>query len=187
MMLAAAIPAHVKIDWLQIWMKMGWLDIVFLVAFGLGVVMGLRRGLASVMPRVLEVMTAQVVALEYGKLVSEFIQSRIQISFFVVHFVVFSALAVTAIVTIRVLFQVVSAFATFDFKSPLKGVGGAVLGGLHYFLFLGLVSSLLILIPLPFIQDTYSSRSISGPFLAESSVQVHDFFAKWLPESWRAR
>ena len=49
------------------------------------------------------------------------------------------------------------------------------------------ISALLILIPVPFIQNTFQGQSLSGPFLAGLSQQVHDFFARWLPLAWRVK
>lgn len=185
-MILAAIPAQFHIDWTLIGMRMGWIDVVFLFAFGFGVYVGLKNGLAKILPRFFQVVVAQVVVVEYSKPLAAFLQIRFLIPLEILHIVLFAVLAIGSIVLIHFLFQLLTLIATVDFKAPINNVGGALLSGFQWILFLGLVSSFLLLFPLPFIQDTFHNRSLSGPYLAESSGQVHDFFAKWLPNTWRA-
>ncbi|MBI4368355.1 MAG: CvpA family protein [Candidatus Omnitrophica bacterium] len=186
MILAAATPAEVRVDWLLIWTKMGWLDIVFLLVFAIGIFLGLKRGLAKVSERLIEVVVAQIVTIEYSRAWSEWIQIRVHVPFELLHVVVFAALAIVSIIAVRFIFRVLELFAAIEFKSPLNGVGGALLGGFQHLLFLSLISSFLLLFPLPFIQTTFKDGSISGPYLASTSQKVHDTFVKWFPGTWRA-
>ena len=186
-MTLATVPVHVQVDWLSLWMKTGWLDIVFLVAFAIGVFLGLQRGLSKILPHLIEVLVAQVVTIEYSKGLAQILAARFQIPVLILHIVLFAALAVASILLVRILFQLLMLIATMDFKSPISGVAGAILSGAHFVLFLSLVSTFAVLIPLPFIQHTFTDRSLSGSFLIQLSGQVHDYFVKFLPAVWQIK
>ncbi len=170
----------------MIWMKMGWMDIIFLVVFFAGIFIGLRKGVGQVFPGFVSVVTAQFVTVEYTQAFAEFMQARLQIPILILDIAIFTVLAAASIVSILFLFRIFSLIATMEFKHPIKNAAGALLSGFQFILFLGLLSSLLVKFPLPFIQDTFKRRSLIGPYLAESSEQVHDFFIPWFPKNWRA-
>ena len=184
-MFLAAVPAQIKVDWASLWMNMGWMDIVFLLTFAFGVFLGLQKGLSKVFPVFFEVVTAQTVSIEYSKTLAEFLYVRIPIPVEFLHIGVFAVLAIACIILVRLLFQLLLLFASVDFKSPVNNAGGAILSGVAWFLYLSLISSFLVLFQIPFIQETFTGRSISGPYLVKSSQRVHDFFVKFFPRSWR--
>ena len=181
----AAIPAQINVDWIEVWTRMGWLDIVFVAAFIFGTFLGLRNGLARVFPGLFEVLAAQWVTLEYGQGFSDFLARKVPLSGFILHALVFAGLAIATILIMRFTFQLLSILVAVEFKPPLNGVGGALLGGLQFVLYLSLIAGFLTLFPLPFIQDTFSGRTISGPYLVESNQIVHDTFSNWIPKAWR--
>ena len=186
-MVLTTIPAQAQLDWASIWMSMGWLDIVLLCAFIFGVFLGLRRGLAKTFPGFFEVMIAQTLSIEYSQAIAQFLNTGFKsIPVEILNIVVFAVLAVGSIVILRFLFRLLALVASVDFKSPLNNVGAAIVGGLQFMLLLGLVSYFLTLFPIPFLQETFNGRSISGPYLVASNQYVHQFLIKWFPDSWRA-
>ncbi len=187
-MILVAVPLRVKMGWFLLWSQMGWVDIIFLIVFGAGIFIGLRSGLTKVLPRLFGVLGAQVVAIEYSKPLAEFLKDRIFVPAQILEIVLFPLFAIGSIILVRFLFQLLAFFATVDFKPPFNGVGGALVSGFQFLLLLGLVTSFLALFPVPFIQETFTAdRSFSGPYLAQSSKEVHNFFVKWLPDVWRIK
>ena len=187
MIILASAVTNLNVHWGELWMKMGWLDIVLLLAFAIGVFMGLQKGLARVFPHTVEILSTQLVTLEYSKFLADFFQPKLPIPGVILHPAVFILLAAACILINRILAQMLAAVVTVDFKSPVNNAGGALVSGFNLVLYLSLISALLILIPVPFIQNTFQGQSLSGPFLAGLSQQVHDFFARWLPLAWRVK
>ncbi|OGW86190.1 MAG: hypothetical protein A3C35_07840 [Omnitrophica bacterium RIFCSPHIGHO2_02_FULL_46_11] len=189
-MFLATVPAKVvevqKMDWSGLWAKMGWIDIVFLIILAVGIFIGARRGLAKVLSGLCSVLIAQIVAIEYGQAISNFLQLRIPIPIEVIQIVIFAALAVGSLVGVHFLFRILGIIASLEFKPPLNNIAGGLLGGLQLILLLGLISTFLTLFPIPFIQETFTGRSVAGPYLSQSSTYVHDFFVRWIPIGWQS-
>lgn len=184
-MILTVIPTEVKVSWFLLWTRMGWVDVIFLITFGIGLFIGLRDGLAKALPRLCGVLVAQIIAIEYSKPSAEFLRNRIFIPAEALEIILFALFAIASIFLIRFLFQLLSFVGTVDFKSPFSGAGGALVSGFHFILLLGLIASFFALFPFPFIQETFKGRSsFTGTYLAESSKEVHDFFIKWLPDNW---
>lgn len=181
-MLLEAVSGQVKEDWTLFLTRIQWLDIVFVIALALGVFLGLKRGLSKVIPRFLEVVVAQIIAVEYFEYAAELLAKWIPIPAWIIQMLVFSGLAIGLIVLTRFLFQILSLVATIEFKPLVSNVVGALLGGLQFVLLLSLISSFLLLIPAPYLQETYSTRSLSGSYLAKASKQVNQVFTHWLPK-----
>ena len=182
-MILEAIPTQVKSDWSLLLMRVQWLDILFVIMFVLGAFVGLKRGLGKVISRFLEVIVAQVITVEYYEALADFLAKWVPAPIWILQTIVFGSIAVALIIAIRFLFQVFSFVATVEFKPAINNIGGTVLGALQFILFLGLLSSFLLLIPVPLIQEAFSSNSLSGPYLAQTSKQVNKLFTHWLPKT----
>ena len=72
------------------------------------------------------------------------------------------------------------------FKTLIKNVAGAVFGGIHFVLLLVLISSFVLLLPIPALHETFQSRSLSGPSLAKLGPRIHSVLQPLIPETWRA-
>lgn len=183
----AAVPTQVQADWSSLWMKTSWLDIVFLCTFVFGVFLGLRRGLAQIFPGFFQVIVAQTVALEYSQTVTDFFHVGLQaVPAEALLMISFAVLTVGSIVVIHFLFQLVALVAHVEFKPPLNNIGAALLSGLTFLLFLGLICYFLDLFKIPFLLEAFTSKSVSGPYLLSSNQLIHDFFIRLLPSAWRA-
>jgi len=186
-MILTATPVQTNVDWSSLVMRMGWVDAVFLFAFALGVFLGLRKGLAKVLPGLLGVTIAQTLAVEYNVSLATFFKIKFQAPAQIVQSLAFAALALGAIFLVRFLFQFFSLLVNVEFKPPINNIGAAIVGGLQLVLFVSLISSFLMFFQVPFIRESLMEHSISGPYLVQSNDQVHDFFIRWFPESWRTQ
>ena len=187
MIFLAATPAQANVDWTLLFTKMGWVDAVFLFVFALGVFFGLRKGLARIFPGLFGVMLAQLMTIEYGPPIAGFLETKLQVPTQALQVIIFVILAVGAILAVRFLFQLLSFFVSVEFRQPLNNVGAAIFGGLQFVLYLCLMVSFLSFFQFPFVQTSLTEGSVSGPYLLQSTQQVHDFFIRWLPNNWRAK
>ena len=151
----------------------------------MGVFIGLRNGLSKVLSELCSIVTALIAATEYAQVIAKSLQVRVPIPFEIIYIVVFGVLAAGSLVAVYFFFKMAGLIASLEFKPPFNNIGGAILGGLQWLLLLGLMSTFLSLIPIPFIQETFTGRSVSGPYLAQSSAAVHHFFVRWIPAGWR--
>lgn len=165
------------------WSSMGWVDIVLIIVLFLGIFFGLKKGLSKMFEGLVEVMTAEVVVVEYSAAFAAVLANRFQISTQIMHAIMFALLAVLSVFILHFTFKLFSLIVDVLFKQPLNNIGGALVGGLQFILFLGLISEFLILFPIPFIQESFQQKSISGPYLIQICGQVHFFFERWIPAS----
>ncbi len=184
-MILTAVSVQTNVDWSSLFMKMGWVDAIFLFAFSLGIFLGLRRGLAKVFPSLFGVVIAQVLAVEYSTPLATFFQAKFQAPAQMVHGIAFAVLAGGSIFLIRFVFQFLSLLVSVEFRPPLNNIGATILGGLQFVLFLSLIASFLIFFKAPFIEQSLMEHSVCGPYLVRSTNQVHDFFIRWFPQSWK--
>lgn len=165
------------------WSSMGWVDIVLIIVLFLGIFFGLKKGLSKMLEGLIGVMTVEVVVVEYSAAFASFLATRFQISTQILHIIMFAVLAILCILILWFTFTLLSLIVDVLFKQPLNNIGGALAGGLQFILFLGLISEFLILFPVPFIQESFLQKSISGPYLIQICEQVHYVFERWIPTS----
>ncbi len=185
-MILTAVSVKTNVDWSSLFMRMGWVDAIFLFVVVLGVFLGLRRGLAKVLPGLFGVVIAQVLAVEYSAPLATFFQTKFQAPAQVVQGIAFAVLAVSSIFLIRFVFQFLSLLVSVEFRPPLNNIGATLFGGLQFIFFLCLFVSFLTFFKVPFIEQSLMEHSVSGPYLVQSTKQVHDFFIRWFPHHWKA-
>ena len=182
-MILEAVSGQAKNDWGIFLANVQWLDIVFVMTFVLGVFLGLKRGLGKVIPKFLAVVLAQAVTIEYYDKLSKFLSNWVgPIPAWLVEAIVYAALAIGVMVLVKFSGELIALTATVEFKPIVNNVGGAIIGGLQYVLALSLFSSFLVLFPIPPLQETFKSHSLSGPYLTEASKKVNHLFTNWLPD-----
>lgn len=168
--------------WLLIWKYMGWIDVVFVIAFAVGVFLGLNRGFGKMLRRVSEVLVAQVVVLEYYQALAQAVHVRIPIPIPLLEIFMFAALAIGSILAILFLFQVLSAIVFIEATPFVRNILGGIIGGVYFVLLLGLLSSFLLMFPSPWMHDSFHKSALSGPFLAELTPQVHGWAKSFILE-----
>jgi uncharacterized membrane protein required for colicin V production len=183
MMFLAAAPIQTEVDWNAVYTHMGWFDVVTLIMFLVGIAFGLRKGLAKALQLIVVVMVAEAVTLQYSELITDFVHAQIPIPKTGLHVVAFLFLALVVMTVIYFSFAILSLIATIQFKNGISRVGGFLSGGFLAILFWSLIASLLILIPMPFVQDVFNEGSITGGPLVQLGVWAHDFVFKWIPET----
>ena len=169
------------------WARMGWVDVVLIVVFFLGVFFGLRKGLAGVLSGLIEVLAAQIVVVEYHASFAASLAGKFNLPPHIAKIVVFSLLAVVCVLAVRFSFKLLALIVTVDFKQPLNHLGGVLVGGLQFVLFLALICQFLMLFQIPYFQESINKRSWSGRYLIHASEQVHYFFQRWVPKAPQAQ
>lgn len=183
-MILALIPDKIKAA--IFWSSVGWVDAVLVIAVLLGIFFGLKKGLAKMLQGLIEIMTAEVLVVEYSGVFAAFLAERFQIPVQILHVVMFMLIAIVSILIVRFMFQLLSLIVDVSFKQPLNNIGGGLIGGLRFVLFVGLISEFLMLFYIPFIQESFQQKSISGPYLIQICEHVHYFFEQWIPASLQA-
>ena len=186
-MLMTEMPVSRQVDWSALWARIGWIDIVFLIVLVVGVIYGMRKGLTKALPGLISVVLAQTLATEYYKAASIELQRFVPLPPSFSDTLLFALIVIAVTVAVFFIFKFLSWIATIQFKSEIDHIFGAILSALRFVLVLGLLASFLSLIPVPFLQETFKSRSISGGFLAHSSESVHHVVAHFLPSGWRVK
>ena len=175
-MILAAVTTQTQSNLNLLVQGVGWVDVIFLLSFVFGMVFGLKQGLGRIIPQLFAIIVAQVVAVEYHGPFADLLYVGLRISFEFLDALVFALLAISSMVLVRLLFQLLTLMASVEFKSPVNNIGATILGGFQWILFLGLTASFLTFFPIPLVHEAFTSnRSLSGPYFVESSQYVHDF------------
>lgn len=180
------IPHETTIDWFLIWTKFGWVDIVFVIAFVIGIFLGFKKSLSGILPRVLGLVISLVASVEYYQLFGAFLHARVPLPLAVWEPILFSSLAFAGYFLVELFFLVLSSIATIQFKNPVASVGGAVFGGIGSVLFFGFLISFLLFLPFPSLRESIETKSLSGSLLAQVVPSVHQTFRLLIPAGWRA-
>ena len=183
-MILAVVPQ--KMDSVALWSSMGWVDVVLLVAFLLGIFFGIRKGLAKMLKGLIEIIAAQVIVVEYTAALTALLAGRFQVPTQILNVILFASLAFISILIIWFIFKLLSFIVDVQFKQPLNHLGGALAGGLQFILFFSLIAEFLMLFQVPFIQESFQQKSLSGPYLIQICEQVHYIFERWIPVSLQA-
>jgi uncharacterized membrane protein required for colicin V production len=95
--LLANVSLETKIDWFMLWKSVGWFDVVCVVIVAIGLVVGMRRGLAKMTPRFVGFLGAVTIAQEYYGSFSQFIHNRFPVPILPLETIIFSGLAIGCI------------------------------------------------------------------------------------------
>lgn len=151
----------------------GWVDWVLTAFILVGVVMGLKHGLAIELPRLLETLVAIYVSMEYYSFFAEWLARETPWPESYARAVTFAALGFLSWFALRLLFEILGRLINLQVAAPFQWVGGLLIGALRYFLFFCLLSYLLTLFPLDFIHRSYQVQSWSGQTLVQIPVKIH--------------
>ena len=185
-MILAAIPAKVDSASFSFWSSMGWVDAILMIVFLLGIFFGIRKGLAHMLAGLMEIIIADVVVIEYTAVFTGLLTNRFHVPVDVLNIIMFAVLAVFTILILRITFKLLALIATVEFKQPFNHILGALVGGLQFMLFFALIAEFLMFFQIPFIQESFQQKSISGPYLIQACEQVHYIFERWIPASLQA-
>ena len=183
---AANIPTAVKIDWLLLLAKIGWIDVLFVVVFVLGVFLGLQKGLGKVSPYVISLLVAETAAVEYYRVMAQAVNARVPIPLGLLEIVIFARLVTTSFAVVEFTFRMLTMWVNIEFKPFAKNVGGALFSGAGFVLAMGLLSTFLLFFPVPAIHEALENKCLSGPYLAALTPRVHSWLRPLIPETLRA-
>ncbi|HNV86158.1 MAG TPA: CvpA family protein [Candidatus Omnitrophota bacterium] len=167
---------------MDIFSKLGWIDVVsiLLILWGLG--RGLAKGLEEEFPRLVSVVFATIVTLHYYEAFARLITFENPLVQYAVKLISFILTAFLSIILTRFFFSILGSIATIKFNGVISKLGGAIVGPVRLMLFFSLVVFFLMLTPLAFFKQALGfERSVSGGLLLQASEKMHEVFLKFLP------
>lgn len=169
--------------WQYVLSHFGWVDWVLVGFVVVGIFLGLKHGLGQEFPRLLETFLALYVTFEYYPFFADWLVRSTPWPESYARPVTFALLGFLSWLTLRLLFEIIGKLIHLEVASPFQWLGGTVVGGIRYFLFFSLISYLLVLFPLDFIQRSYQVQSWSGGTLTQVPVKIYD----WMKALWQKR
>jgi len=186
--LMAFVPAKTKINWALLWMNVGWIDVVFVVVFTVGVVIGLKKGIGKILALFFGVFLAQVATIEYKDSLAASASKLIPaIPKFVLEAGIFIFVAAACLLTVSLLAKILSLIGKIEFKSFVKNVGGGLMGGGLAILILSLVTTFVLILPVSSVRASIREGSLSGIYLEAVPVKIHGLLRGLIPGKLRAR
>jgi len=154
-------PITQKIEMSQV----GWVDVVFLLVAIWALIAGYRAGFIKEFTKFFAVLVGLFLTFSYFEPVSlwikrnSFIPQEVAIPLSYI-----GILIVTILITFAILQFLGKLFEVRVFQL-LEKLGGMLLGLARYALILGLITHFLFFFPIPFMENSFKTNSITGPYL----------------------
>jgi len=162
--------------------KASWVDLVALVLIVWGILVGLKRGFEVEGPKLIGILVSTGLTLHFYEFLAGRLQVKVAVWDSLSKLVTFAVMAIVTAITMKFVFQVLSAVVSLKFTPLISHVGGAVAAVLRLALLFSLFTYFLLLTPLAFLRPALGyDRSVVGNFFLTASVEVHSVFAKHLP------
>lgn len=166
--------------------KVGWIDVVLIVALILGLIFGLRKKLVGTFPPICSLAFSVFMTMHYYKLLGNLIGENSFLSVLTGEIVSFLLVATAAYFLAELVFLVLSKIMQIQIIEPVDKTGGAILGMVYAVFLFAFVSVFLLNLPIPFFTDSYYYKSVSGPYISGVCRDFHGWLIASMPVSWAA-
>lgn len=161
--------------------QVGWVDIVFVVISIWALIVGYRGGLGREFAKVVSVIAGLFVTFQYMESLSLWAKRN---SFLPQEVVIPLAYVLMLVVSILILFyvlQVVGKIIEVKVALLLDKIGGMLAAVARYILIMGLATHFLLFFQVKFIEDSFKTHSMAGPYLVTICSDVQSVLSKWIP------
>ena len=164
--------------WRYFFSHFGWVDWLLLAFLLIGIMLGLKHGMAQELPRVFEMIISLYLSLEYQPVLTEWLVRETPCPEAYAQPLTFGLIGFLSWFALRFLFEILGRFIRLEVAAPFQLLGGLIAGGARYFLFFAMISYFLVLVPLDWIQQSFRVQSWSGQILTQAPPKIHD----WIKE-----
>ena len=161
--------------------QVGWVDVAFLLVMIWAVIAGYRAGFVKEFSKFLSVLLGLFVTFEYYETASIWIKRN---SFIPADVAVPVSYVMILIITILVIFTLLQFLGKlFEIRvfQLMEKLGGVILALARYALILGLVTYFLFFFPVPFIEKSFKTDSVTGPYLMTVCTKTYKGLSKIIP------
>jgi len=159
----------------------GWVDVVLIVFIIFGAVAGLKNGLLKEVPKIFSFLIAVIVSLHYYKRLGDKVAANSFLSQFAAEMIAYILIALVTLAAIQFLARLIEGLIKVTYARPLDLGGGMLLGAVRYYLFFALISYGLLMFSSPYLHESYSSGSFSGPFVEKTCTTIYDTVLRFVP------
>ena len=167
----------------EILQNLNWVDCVILVILIRTTYVGFSRGLSWEIIRLLGVVVAFVIAIHNYDKIGSFIGSNSPVPSIVANLFSFLVLVFGAVLVFKFIGFGLHKILEIELLSPLEHVGGLVLGFIRGAVLALITLIIMLIISVPYIDDSIKGRSFLGGKLLRAAPIVYDATARFFPES----
>ena len=172
-MLLLSIFESIKVDFVL--SQLGWIDLVIAILFVLGAIIGFIRGVGHQLPRLIALIATTVVSIHFYDRISQLVTEHSSISPVISQMAAFFLLAIGTTLVANLILSLCAKLVKVEFVYALERIGGLGIGACRYVLLFSLVSFFITLLPLPVIEELYSTQSLGGDMILQLCSSVHDY------------
>ncbi len=154
-------------------MKVGWVDVVFMLFVVLGMFSGYRHGLAKETLKVISTVGALMVAFYFYDPMGIWIKRNAFLPQGLGMPVAFFVLLTFSTIFFYYALLLLGQLAEVRFAHVLDKIGGLLLGFGRYVVIFSLFSTILLLLNMSFISKSYSKNSMVGPFISTLAPNLY--------------
>lgn len=173
---AAAQPITQKIEMSQV----GWVDIVFLLIAIWALIAGYRSGFIKEISKFVSVLTGLFLTFQYYESASMWIKRNSFVPQEVAVPICYVTILIVTILITFALLQFLGKLFEVRVFQLLEKLGGMILGLARYALILGLITHFLFFFPVPFLDTSFKTNSITGPYLLSVCPKTYKGLSKFI-------
>ena len=143
-------------------------DIAFCAMIILGFLMGARKGLATMITKTLALFGAILTLLHYYSPAAQWVSEYTFVPRKTTEVILYVLIGMGAWMVLNLIMKIIEKFMEVKFSEGINRLGGLILGGVFFYVFVGFVIYSLLIFHIPFFQPEWASESFAAP----SAIQV---------------
>ncbi|MBI4972102.1 MAG: CvpA family protein [Candidatus Omnitrophica bacterium] len=161
--------------------QVGWVDIVFVLVVLWAFIEGYRAGFVKEFSKFISVIMGLFITFNYFEPLTIWTKRNSFIPQDVAGPLIYITVLIVSIIVIFYILQFFGKLFEVKVFQLFEKVGGMLLAIGRYCLILGLITHFLFFFPIPFIENSFKNKSISGPYLITVCPKTYSGMSKLLP------
>lgn len=153
--------------------QVGWVDIVFVIVGIWAVIAGVRGGFVKEFSKFFSVLFGLFLTFNYYESLSVWLKRNSFIPQEVAIPLTYLGLLIVTILLTFTLIQILGNLIQIKVFQLLEKLGGLFLALARYALVMGLLAHFLLFFPVPFIEQSFKEKSITGPYLTQVCARTY--------------
>lgn len=162
---------------------LNWVDVIVIIFLIRGGYIGLSQGLGIELFKSLGAIGVAVLSLLYYDRFGQWLAAHSFLSLPKADLISFLVLFILLLLLFKLLRTLIMKVIQVEVLSGFERWGGCILGLARSLVLASLFLFVLFLIPIPYIQESVSQKSFSGPYLIKVAPIVKDFFLQFKPQA----
>jgi len=157
-------------------------DFVLLGFIGLGLILGAKKGLSTMISKLLSLVVMVLAVLHYYSTAAKWLSSNSPLPERSAEAIVYVVIAIVGWIALDIAFKLIGKVMEVKFSEKLSRFGGLLLGGLWMFLIGGFILFSLMIFKAPFFDPALAKSSYLSPTVSQLPGTAYEFVFREKPQ-----